>query len=397
MAKLQYRTISKRTVDALSVEDRDAVFWDDKIPGFGVRVYPSGSKVFVVQTRTQGKSKRITLGRHGVLTADQARKKAAETIALLKSGQEPGRKPAPAVTVAELAARYFEEHVDVRCKPATRKMYRSIVKRFILPAYGHLPVEKVGREHVARLHHALRDRPYMANRVLEIGSKLFNLAEEWELRSGSNPCRFVRKYRESKRERFLTDEEFRRLGQVLSAMEAEGRLPAHPAAALRLLMLTGCRRNEIVQLAWKDVDLAAGEIRLPDSKTGARLVPLSPAAARVLAELPRIEDNPWVIPGRKPGKHLADLNHYWDRVREEADLKDVRIHDLRHSFASRALALGESLSMIGKLLGHNKIDTTARYAHLARDSIKASSAKVADSIGADILEDGKRDEAAAPA
>ena len=397
MAKLQYRTISKRTVDGLSVADKDAVFWDDKIPGFGVRVYPSGSKVYVVQTRTNGKSKRITLGRHGILTADQARKKAAETITLLKSGQDQGEKPVPTITVAELAARYFEDHVDIHCKPVTRKVYRSTVTRFILPAYGHFPVQKVGREQVALLHRKLRDRPYMANRVLEIASKLFNLAEEWELRSGSNPCKFVRKYPETKRERFLTDEEFRRLGGVLNEMEAAGRLPVHPAAALRLLMLTGCRRNEIVELEWKNVDLAAGEIRLPDSKTGARLVPLSPAAARVLAELPRVEGSPWVIPGRKPAKHLADLNHYWDRVREEADLEDVRIHDLRHSFASRALALGESLSMIGKLLGHNKIDTTARYAHLARDSIKASSARVADSIGSDILDDGKRDQAAAPA
>ena len=125
--------------------------------------------------------------------------------------------------------------------------------------------------------------------------------------------------------------------------------------------------------------------RLRDSKSGARLVPLSPAAARVLMDLPRIEGNPWVIPGTKQGRHLSDLNHYWDRVREEADLSGVRLHDLRQSFASRALALGESLSMIGKLLGHNKIDTTSRYAHLARDSIKASSARVADSIGADIL------------
>ena len=182
---------------------------------------------------------------------------------------------------------------------------------------------------------------------------------------------------------FLTEAEFRGLGEVLDEMEAEGSLPAHAAAAIRLLMLTGCRRNEIMELEWKHVDLGAGELRLPDTKTGARLVPLSPAAARVLAELRRIEGNPWVIAGTRPGRRLADLNHYWERVRERADLEGVRLHDLRHSFASRAL--GESLSMIGRLLGHNKIDTTARYAHLARDSIKASSARVADSIGADIL------------
>ena len=385
MAKLKYRTISKRTVEALAVEDKDAVFWDDKLPGFGVRVYPTGSKVYVVQTRLKGRSKRITLGRHGVISADKARHKAAETIALIKSGQDPDEKRASEITVTELAERYLEEHVDVHCKPSTQKMYRRVLKRFILPAYGHRAVGEVERQHVAKLHLELRDTPYQANRALDIATKLFNLAEEWKLRTGGNPCKFVRKYREHKRERFLTDEEFRRLGEVLNEMEADGSLPVHPAAAVRLLMLTGCRRNEIVELQWKHVDLATGELRLPDSKSGARLVPLSPAAARVLTRLPRIEGNPWVIPGTKPGRHLADLNHYWDRVRERADLEGVRLHDLRHSFASRALALGESLSMIGKLLGHNKIDTTARYAHLARDSIKASSARVADSIGVDIL------------
>ena len=395
MAKLKYRTISKRTVDGLSVEDKDAVFWDRELPGFGVRVYPSGSKVFVVQTRTGGKSKRITLGRHGVLTADKARKKAAETLAMLKSGQDPQAKPASTVTVKELVARYFREHVEHHCKASTAKAYRRLVDRFILPAYGHLPVDKVERDDIAELHHALGDVPCQANRVLEIGGKLFNLAEEWKLRTGGNPCKFVRKYREQRRERFLTDEEFRRLGDVLNAVEADGSLPIYAAAAIRLLMLTGCRRNEIVTLEWKNVDLEGGEIRLADSKTGPRMVPLSPAAARVLRELPRIEGNPWVIPGFRPGRHLADLNHYWDRVRESADLTDVRLHDIRHSFASRALALGESLSMIGRLLGHSKIDTTSRYAHLARDSIKASSARIADSIGADILD--RKGDGAAPA
>ena len=150
--------------------------------------------------------------------------------------------------------------------------------------YGHVAVEEVEREHIAELHYKLRDMPYQANRVLEIGNKLFNLAELWKLRTGSNPCKFVRKYREKKRERFLTDEEFRRLGDVLTEMEAEKTVPLYPAAALRLLMLTGCRRNEIVMLRWEHVDIDEGEIRLPDSKTGARMVPLSPAAARVLAE-----------------------------------------------------------------------------------------------------------------
>ena len=190
MAKLQYRTISKRTVDGLSVDEKDAVFWDRELPGFGVRVYPSGSKVYVVQTRAKGKSKRVTLGRHGVISADQARRKAAETIARIKSGEDPEGKPASTVTVADVAARYLKEHVALHCKPGTAKLYRSVVKRFILPAYGHLAVEEVEREHIADLHYELRDMPYQANRVLEIGNKLFNLAELWKLRTGSNPCKF---------------------------------------------------------------------------------------------------------------------------------------------------------------------------------------------------------------
>ena len=206
-----------------------------------------------------------------------------------------------------------------------------------------------------------------------------------EVPRGGNPCRAVAKYRTRRLERFLTEEEFRRLGQVLDTLEAEGRLPVHAAAALRLLMLTGCRCGEITTLRWEDVDLEAKEIRLRDSKTGPRVVPLSPGAARVLAGLPRDAGNPWVIAGRKPDSRLSHIVYYWYRVRERAELDDVRIHDLRHSFASRALALGESLPTIGKLLGHSKIQTTARYAHLARDSVQESAARVAASIGADLL------------
>ncbi len=179
-------------------------------------------------------------------------------------------------------------------------------------------------------------------------------------------------------------EEFRRLGRVLGEVEAEGKVCASAVAAFRLLMLTGCRRNEILTLRWADVDLDAGEIQLRDAKTGARSVALSTAARRVLAGIPRLPDNPWVIAGARPGAHLSNLNNAWLVVRGRADLKGVRIHDLRHSFASRALALGESLPMIGKMLGHRKVQTTARYAHLARDSVKASAARIAESLRADL-------------
>ncbi len=392
MARLDSGTISRRTVEALRAGEREAVFWDRELSGFGVRVYPSGSKVYLVQTRAGGKSRRVTIGRHGLVSAEEARRKAAMAIASIKAGEEPGRSgsmPARAAgpTLAEAAERYMREHVAVRCKPVTAGGYRHALDKVLLPAFGSLPLGGIGRDQVAALHYRLHRTPSMANRVVETLSRLFHMAEAWgEAPEGGNPCRFVKKYPERSCERFLSEREFRRLGKVLGEMEAEGKVSASAAAAFRLLMLTGCRRNEILTLRWEDVDLDAGELRLRDAKTGARPVALSPAARKVLAALPRLPDNPWVIAGPRPGKRLSGLNGRWAAIRERAGLEDVRIHDLRHSFASRALALGESLTMIGKLLGHRKVQTTARYAHLARESVKTSSARVAQSIAADMEE-----------
>ena len=390
MAKLRDATISRRTVEALKVE-KDTVFWDREVTGFGVRVYPSGSKYYVVQTRGPEGPRRITVGRHGVISADQARRRAALIIARIKAGEEPIPEPMVAErktgpTVAEVAARYLNEHVAERCKPKTAEVYRSVIKRHIVPAFGDMPLAAVSRKQVTDLHYALRDVPSTANQTVAVLSRLFTMAEAWDLipEGATNPCRFVVKYMERPRERFLTEEELRRLGQVLSKAKDEGGASAYAVAAIRLLLLTGCRRNEILSLRWADVDLDRGELSLADSKTGARSVCLSPAAVKVLTDLPRVRGNPWVIPGRKPGTHMQDITDAWETVRGRADLGDVRLHDLRHTFASRALALGESLPVIGKLLGHTQIETTARYAHLARDSVRESAARVAASIKADL-------------
>ena len=228
----------------------------------------------------------------------------------------------------------------------------------------------------------IENRDDGASRIERDGQSWFRVPD------GTNPCRSVRKYPAHGRERFLTDTEFRRLGEVLGEAPTEGGVSVHAVAAIRLLMLTGCRKSEILSLQWTDIDLEAGELRLRESKTGPRAVPLSPPAAKVLAELPRVPGNPWVIPGQKPDTHMTNLDDPWRIVRERAGVENVRIHDCRHSFASRALALGESLPVIAKLLGHSQIQTTARYAHLARDSVNASAARVAASIAEDFLTGG---------
>ena len=380
-------TISKRTVDGLPVEEKDATFWDRELPGFGVRVYPSGSRVYIAQCRGPAGIRRVTLGRHGAITPEQARKKAGAAIARIRQGEDPVQgPPVPVLTVADLAERYMEAHVEVRCNAHTQRIYRGTLRNHILPALGAMPLASVGRAEVAALHYRLRETPRAANRALMVLSKIFSLAEAWGLASGGgNPCRFVLKYKEGKRERFLTDDEYRRVGRALCELEAEGPVPARAAAALRLLMLTGCRGGEILTLKWSDIDRKAGEFRLRDAKAGPRMVPLTPAASEVLAGIRRVRRSPWVITGGRPERHLAELKSYWHRVRQRAEVEDVRIHDLRHSYASRALALGLPLPMIGRLLGHTDVSSTARYAHLSRDAEKVAAARVGGSIEDDIL------------
>ena len=378
--------LTKRTVEAAEVRDGEYVLWDGDIPGFGVRVMPSGRKAYLVQYRVGTRSRKLTLGSHGVLTPEQARTLAVQALAAVKAGQDPAedrKTRREALTVRELADRFDREHIAVRVKESTGKEYRRNLKRFILPALGRLRVEEVTRADVARFHHDLRHIPYQANRNLEIISKMFSLAEMWGLRpDGSNPRRHIPKYPEQKRERFLSAAELRRLGEVLNEMEAERVELASAIAAVRLLVLTGCRLNEIVKLRWEHVDLPQAALRLPDSKTGAKVVHLGRAAVDVLASIEPQPGNPHVIAGTLPGKPLSDLQPFWQRVRARAGLKDVRIHDLRHTFASVAVAAGQGLPMIGKLLGHSQVQTTARYAHLAGDPVRAAANDVAGVIAA---------------
>ena len=391
MARLGKKRISRRTVEALKVE-KDTIFWDSELAGFGVRVHPTGRKIYIAQTRADGKAaKRVTVGRHGVISADEARRRAALIVSRIKAGEEAIPEPmaaklAEGPTVGELAERYLEKHVAVRCKPKTESMYRLVVAKYILPAFGRRPALALGHREVTAFHHSLSAKPVMANHAVDTLSRIWNAAEDrGDVPEASNPCRLVAKNRERKRERFLTDEEFRRLGRVLDEAETRKGVSVHAVAAIRLLLLTGCRKGEILNLRWSEVDLAANELRLPDTKTGPRTISLSPEAARVLSAIPRVDGNPFVIPGKIRGKAMRNLNDPWEIVCERAGLTDMRLHDCRHSYASRALALGESLPMIGRLLGHTQVETTARYAHLAEDSVKESAARVAESIAGDLL------------
>ena len=387
MPKKSTLRLTTRSVAALPVTGKDVLYWDRDFTGFGVRVQRNGRKVYVVQTRGPAGLKRVTLGPFAGVSIDKRRREAATIIDRIKRGLDPvPPEPEPEPTVADLAARCMRAYVKVQCKPKTEELYRTAIDRHIVPALGTMPVKDVRAKHVIELHQRLRDTPSMANHVVAMLSKMFSLAQTWELvPHGRNPCRAVSHYREQSRERFLTPEEYLSARTALREAEADGTMWPPAIAAIRLLMLTGCRKSEILTLKWDDVDRTAGELRLRDGKRGPRMVPLTPPVQKVLDGIERIEGNPWVIRSRKPGACLPDLTYYWNRIQARAGLEGVRVHDLRHSYASRALALGESLTMIGRLLGHSKVGTTARYAHLVHDAEKAAAARTGDSIGAHLV------------
>jgi integrase len=376
--------LTKRLVDAAEFRATEYFIWDDEIPGFGLRVLSSKRKSYIVQYRAGRRSRRMSLGLSTVLTCEQARTRAIAIIAAAKNGEDPAAKrdaDRQAITVKELAERFDKEHIAVRVKESTAKGYRRMLERVIIPALGRHRVTEVTRADIAKIHHDLRHIPYDANRCLEIISKMFSLAEMWGLRpEGTNPRKHIKKYPEEKRERFLSAAELRRVGEVLREMEDEGIEIPSAIAAVRLLILTGCRLGEIMTLKWEYVDIPGKVLRLPDSKTGAKVVHLGQPAVEVLEKIERVEKNPWVIVGTKEGARLSDLQPFWQRVRARAGLKDVRIHDLRHTFASTAVAAGQGLPMIGKLLGHTQVQTTARYAHLAADPVRTAADAVSSSL-----------------
>lgn len=372
--------LTKRTIDGLTPGDKDQIIFDEGLKGFGVRLAPTGRKTYLVQYRAGGRTRRVKLGLVGALTPDEARKLAKNALGAVARGQNPAeeiRLERRAPTMGALCDRFLAEHVEQRLKPTTQREYRRCIDLFIRPAFGTFKVADVARADVATLHHELRDRPYQANRVLGVLSKLFNLAEIWGLRAeGTNPTRLVPKYREQKRERYLTVVELQRLNDVLTRREADGLETPFVVAAFRLLILTGCRLTEIQRLKW---DFIEGPMMcLPDTKTGRRRIPLPPLALDILEALPRTPENPFVIAGDLPGAYVTDLQKPWRRIRVEAELEDVRIHDLRHTYASQAVQNGLDIVMVGKLLGHTQLQTTMRYAHLADEPVRRAAERVSD-------------------
>ena len=362
--------------------EKDVILFDRAAPGFGLRIHPSGRKVYVVQTRIAGRSRRMVVARHGEIDIDEARRRARAILARVQAGEDPAgeaRRAKDMPTVKAFADEYLRR-CDPHWKSSGRKTVRIYLKARILPAFGRMRIDEIGPVEVAAWFDAAsRDRPGAANRALEILRAMMFKAEEWGWRErDTNPCLGIRRNPRRKVARFLDADELERLGRALDAREAEW---PEAIAAVRLLALTGCRRGEVLDLRWRDIGQDA--ICLPDGKTGPRAVPLGDAARAVLDMLPGERSaDAFLFPRYAQGRGQFQFASRWRTVCESAGLGRLRLHDLRHTYASHAVMSGENLPLVGRLLGHRRHRTTAGYAHLADGHL----VEAADKVGKVIAE-----------
>lgn len=422
--------LSKSTLNRVKATGHEFIVWDTDLPGFGLRVRATGAMTWVAQYRAGtgrgAPTRRLTLGAvSDALPADAARKLARVALGKAATGHDPAAEKTEkrtGLTVNDLADAFLERHVETKRKTGTAEFYRGILDTHVRPTIGVKRAIDVTRKDIGELHHHLSEKrkvkgdddrertiggPIVANRVMAVLGAMFAWAGKVALiNEGHNPVARVEKYREEGRERFLTPDEIERLGAALREAETTG-LPfdeadatkpgakhmrrvenrrvvygPHVVGAVRLLMFTGCRLREILNLEWAHVDLSRGLLLLPDSKTGKKAVVLSAPAASVIAGLPKV--GRYVIAGETAGTDAEvprhDLKKPWSRITARAGLAGLRLHDLRHTFASVGAGANLGLPVIGKLLGHHQPSTTQKYAHLAVDPMKRAADLIAGTI-----------------
>ena len=419
--------ITKRAVDQADLARGRHILWDSEIKGFGVQIEPTGTKTYFVRYRPKGLGRDgprrfLKIARHGEMTADEARIRAKMIFGLVATGEDPAAaqkesrtehvRRREALTIEALGAIFLKEHVEPKRKERTAEGYEILLRKHAYPQIGQIKAETLTRADLLRLHLKMKNSPQTANRVLAVVSSMFGFAQKnGFVPEGINPARGIEKYREEGRERYLTSAELFKLGSALEEGESIGIpwnfdpldekskhvpnswkgqreiLDTHSANAIRLLLLTGARLREILHLRWRHVDLERGLLLLPDSKTGKKTIVLSNAALSIVERLAETDGGPagskgegFVIKGKDPAKPRADLQRPWEAVRRRAQLEGVRLHDLRHTFASIGAGSSLGLPIVGKLLGHSQPQTTARYAHLDADPLKRASDIIGDQI-----------------
>jgi integrase len=354
----------------------------DGVAGFGLRITPAGFQTFILVYRVNGQERRMRIGSPPQWTIARARKRAIELKRAVDTGEDPQGDRAEArtaPTVKALCERYIEDHL-ARLRPASAREYKSLILTKIIPALGNRKAAEVQFQDIDRLHRSLKDSPYRANRCVSILSLLFNLAIKLGWRE-TNPARGIDRYAEEPRKRYLSEAE---LSSLLSALDDHGDRQA--SAIIKLLILTGARKSEVLGATWEMFDLAAGIWTKPSSHTKTKkihIVPLSDEAALLLREIREgAGASNFVFPGDGATFRRADIKKNWAAICKAAGIAGLRIHDLRHSFASFAINDGEGLSTVGALLGHSQASTTSRYVHLMDAPQRRAAGKVGKIVAA---------------
>jgi len=404
--------LTKRLVEGVPPDTRDTIVWDTEVKGFGLKVTPTGKRVYFLYYRNADDyERRPKIGLHGLVTCDQARLKAQLWLGEVAAGKDPSEEKQArrrAVTVTELCDQFMEEHGKRRLKPLTYAGYQGCVENHIKPLLGSIKIDRLTQTDVERMMRQVEDGHTrkvvriakqrwskvrggkgVANRSLGVLSKMFNFAESRDLRArGTNPVRHVQRNPENPRERFLSNKEFGRLARTLGQLDAGGEEDWRILALLRMYLYTGLRRTEVLTLQWSFVDFDERCLRLPDTKTGRKLTYLGSAAVDLLKSLPRLEGNAYVFPGDVEGGHFIAINKAWYRIRKLADLNDVTLHDLRRSWGSVGARGGMSLLMIGKAMGHKTTKATEIYARISDDARRDATEAIASRIAELTVVDG---------
>ncbi len=366
--------LNESRIEALEPRKSPYDIRDTELKGFGVRVLPSGAKRFFVHSQHEGRRLWKTVGDAGNIGLDEARKRATELLAAIRR-DEPAALPEERLfeAVAEEVFSRYGRH----WKPGTMKVNRNYLRNTILPRFGGMNIADIDRQDVQNWFASLHATPVAADRSAPILSVIMRQAEIYGYRpEGSNPCAGIRRYRRRGRERFLSGRELRRLARVLANHEERH---SRSVAFIRLLLLTGCRKSEILTLQWPDY--RERRLFLRDSKTGPRTIWLSSPVRAILDGLP--QQGKWVFPSRQRPGPVSPIvfDRFWSRVREEADIGDVRLHDLRHTYASIAIMGGETVTTVARLLGHNDAQTTLKYAHLSDCSVREATDALVPILG----------------
>lgn len=398
--------LSNRLIESLAPQSTRYIVWDEARKGFGLRVEVSGLKSFILRYRAAGggrnaPSREMVIGRFGTWNADEARKEAGKFLNEVDVGQDPAADRArkrTELTITQLCELYLKEGTANK-KASTLAIDKGRIERHIVPLLGKRLVSEIDSRDIRRfmqdvakgktkadIKTKFRGRAIVeggkgtATRTVGLLGGIFSFAIEEKMRT-DNPVRGVKRFADKKGERFLSGSELASLGEAIRQVEAQG-ANQFAIAIIRLLTFTGARKSEITKLKWQEVDFERSCLRLQDSKSGAKVVPLGPAALTILSEFTMASGSPFVFPAEAGGFAFQGTEKVWAKIKIAAGFTDLRIHDLRHSFASVGILAGNNLTIIGKLLGHADVKTTARYAHLADDPVKQAANRISNSIAA---------------